>query len=192
MIGDAFEYMSHHPVPGVLCEFGVWQGGGLESIKLCSEEYLGGGIPIFGFDTFEGMPVTSVQLKDHCAEVWRPGGYADTSRALVEARVPGVALIKGEFGTLGPLLDYGIMQVRFARIDCDIYEGYRDALRLLTPAIQKGTILLFDEGVAPDDERYHAGVRDSGERAIREWEQTSGVHLRTLQEKWTERLGVVE
>ncbi len=192
MIGDAFEYMSHHPVPGVLCEFGVWQGEGLESIAKCSERNLGGGIPIFGFDSFDGMPETSVMFHDDCAEVWRPGGYADTSVSAVETRVPGATIIKGIFGVLKPLLEYGISQVRFARIDCDIYEGYRDALRLLTPAIQKGTVLLFDEGVAPNDPRYHDGVRDSGERAIREWQEQSGKRLRTLQEKWTERLAVVE
>lgn len=192
MIGDAFEYMAAHPVPGVLCEFGVWQGLGLESIAQCSKQYLGGEIPIYGFDSFKGMPVTSVQFHDQNAVDWRPGGYADTSVEQVQIHVPSARLIKGVFETLPPLIDFGIIQVRFARLDCDIYEGYRDALRLLTPCISPGTVLLFDEGVAPDDPRYHDGIRDSGERAIREWQGQSGKKLRVLQSCWTESLTVVE
>jgi hypothetical protein len=191
MIGDAFEYMAAHPLPGVLCEFGVWQGLGLESIAQCSKQYLGGGIPLYGFDSFEGMPVTSVEFHDLNAIVWRPGGYADTSIAQVHTRVPEAILVGGIFENIPSLAVYGIEKVRFARLDCDIYEGYRDALRLLTPCISPGTVLLFDEGVAPDDPRYHDGIRDSGERAIREWQEQSGKKLRVLQSCWTESLTVV-
>jgi hypothetical protein len=192
MIGDAFEYMASHPVAGVLCEFGVWQGLGLESIAQCAQQYFGFIPALYGFDSFEGMPVTQVVLHDLNRIVWRPGGYSETSVEAVQARVPSAQLIKGVFETLPPLLEFGITKVRFARIDCDIYEGYRDALRLLTPCISLGAVLLFDEGVAPDDPNYHDGIRDSGERAIREWQAETGIQLRTLQEHWTERLAVLE
>lgn len=191
MIGEAFEFMSKRPVPGVLCEFGVYQGEGLQSIAEQSERYLGGKIPIYGFDSFTGMPNTAVQLTDNCAEVWRPGGYSDTTMDLVRARVPSAKLIKGVFVAIPSLWYFGIDEVRFARLDCDLYESYRDALRLLTPAIHSGTVLLFDEGVAPDDPRYHDSVRDSGERAIREWQAESGFRLQVLHNEWTESLTVV-
>lgn len=193
MIAEAFEYMAAHaPVEGVLCEFGVWQGAGLETIDSCSKRFLGGGIPIYGFDSFTGMPPTEVIFHDNNAEVWRPGGYADTGVDLVQARVPAAHLIKGVFATLPPLFHFGIDQVRFARLDCDIYEGYRDALKLLTPCLSYGSVLLFDEGVAPDDPRYHDGIRDSGERAIQEWKKESGMPLRVLHTRWSECLTVVE
>lgn len=192
MIWEAFQYLAAHPVPGVLCEFGVWQGAGLAAIDAYSREFLGGDIPIYGFDSFEGMPKTAVIFHDQNAVDWRPGGYADTSMALVENRVPNATLIKGVFETLPPLWTLGITKVRFARIDCDIYEGYRDALRLLTPCVSSGTVLLFDEGVAPDDTRFHDGIRDSGERAIREWRLKTGIKLRELHTRWTEMLAVVE
>jgi hypothetical protein len=191
MILEAFQYMSTHLVPGVLCEFGVWQGAGLLSIAECSKTHLGGGIPIYGFDSFEGMPVTAVQFHDDNAVDWRPGGYADTSLEMAQNLVPEAHLIKGVFQDLAPLAAFGIDKVRFARIDCDIYEGYRDALHLLTPCVSCGTVLLFDEGVAPDDPRYRDGIRDSGERAIREWQQATGNKLRVLHNHWTESLTVV-
>lgn len=191
MICEAFEYMAAHPVPGVLCEFGVYQGLGLENIAERSKINLGGGIPIYGFDTFEGMPKTAVTLNDNCAEIWRPGGYADTNMETVQARVPEANLIKGYFGAALPLAHYGIHRVRFARLDCDLYESYRDALRLLGPCISRGTVLLFDEAVAPDDPRYHDSVRDSGERAVREWQEQSGFRLKVLHNEWTESLTVI-
>jgi hypothetical protein len=192
MIGDAFEYMAAHPVPGVLCEFGVWQGLGLQSIAECSEKYLGGGIPIYGFDSFEGMPKTEVIFHDNNAIDWRPGGYSDTSLEIAQNRVPEARLIQGVFADLAPLGVFGIDKVRFARLDCDIYEGYRDALRLLTPCLSSGTVLLFDEVVPPDDPRYRDGIRDSGERAVREWQESTGRKLRVLHNQWTESLTVVE
>lgn len=192
MIGEAFEYMAAHPVAGVLCEFGVWQGLGLESIAQCAQQYFGFIPALYGFDSFEGMPVTQVVLHDLNRIVWRPGGYSETSVEAVQARVPSAQLIKGVFETLPPLRTFGITKVRFARLDCDIYEGYRDALSLLSPCIHPGTVLLFDEGVAPDDPNYHDGIRDSGERAIREWQEASGRKLRVLDSKWTESLTVAE
>lgn len=191
MIEEAFQYMAAHPVPGVLCEFGVWQGGGLEAITHYAN-FLGGNIPIYGFDSFTGMPVTEVVFTNEHKIDWCPGAYGDTSIHQVQRRVPGAVLVQGVFADLAPLSAYGISKVRFARIDCDIYEGYRDALRLLTPCISPGTMLLFDEAVAPDDVRYHDSIRDSGERAVQEWKDRTGFRLKTLNSKWTECLTVVE
>lgn len=192
MIHEAFEYMANYPVLGTLCEFGVWQGAGLEAIESCSKRFLGGEIPIYGFDSFEGMPVTAVIFHDQNKVDWRPGGYANTSVEAVQSRVPEAHLIKGVFGNLPALFKFGIEKVRFARIDCDIYEGYRDALNLLTPCVSSGTVLLFDEGVAPDDARFHDSIRDSGERAISEWKERTGNKLRILHSHWTECLTVIE
>ena len=224
MIDLAFEIIRENPLPGVLCEFGVYRGDGLECIRRCRDNlrigncpvclrmcrvrvrdkvYCNGcgresimltseDTPIYGFDSFEGMPETSVTLADNHKIVWRPGGFSDTSVEAVRARVPEARIIKAVFSDLRPLIEYGIERVRFARIDCDIYEGYRDALRLLTPCIAVGTVLLFDEGVAPDDPRYHDSIQDSGERAISEWQEESGWRLKIIESKWTELLTVVE
>lgn len=192
MIWDAFELMRSQPVDGCLIEFGVWTGNGLESIVRLSKEKLGGGITVFGFDSFEGMPVTDVPLGDNHAEVWRPGGYSDTSIEAVQKRIPEAILVKSVFSDLKPLSEYGIGMVRFARIDCDIYEGYRDSLRLLTPHLQVGTVLLFDEGVAIPDFRYYESLRDSGARAIHEWQKETGIRLNVVKSVGTECLTTVE
>lgn len=197
MIEEAFSLMAKDPSSplGVLCEFGVWKGDGLEQIEFNSRRNLGGSIPVYGFDSFEGMPPTSVHLTNDHAFDWREGSYSDTSVEAVRRRFaeyPMVHIVKGVFANLPPLASLNIESVRFARLDCDIYEGYRDALALLTPTIRPGTLLLFDEGAAPDDPRYHDSIRDSGIRAIDEWQAGTGWRLRDLHVQWTERLTIVE
>lgn len=191
MIGDAVDYMYHYPVPGCIVEFGVWRGDGLKSIADCVESRLGGGIPMFAFDSFEGMPPTEVNLEDDQKEAWKPGGYSDTSVELVQQKVPGATIIKGVFSSLRPLAEYGIERVRLARLDCDIYEGYRDALRLLTPHVGKGTLFLFDEGFAVEDPRYHNSIRESGVRAIHEWQEREDINLHILKIDNTEMMAVI-
>lgn len=191
MIGNAFLLMAEHPALGCLIEFGVWKGDGLAQIEYLMRRDLGGGIPVYGFDSFEGMPVSGVELNDNQKIVWRPGGFSDTSLEEVQKRLPTVKLIKAVFSDLKPLAEYGIHRVRFARIDCDIYEGYRDSLRLLTPHLQIGTYLLFDEGVAIPDFRYYESLRDSGARAIHEWQRNSGFRLAVIGTNGTECLTVV-
>jgi O-methyltransferase len=190
MIEQAFELMAANPLPGCLCEFGVWEGAGLEQIEFLSRRDLGGNIAIYGFDTFAGMPQTGVVLKDSHAEVWKAGGYV-SDIVKVKKRVPAAQLVKGKFGELETLSHYGIDLVRFARLDCDLYESYRDALALLTPHLQLGTLLLFDEGVAPDDPRYHDSIQDSGARAIWEWQESFEHTLRVLNSCGTEFLAEI-
>ena len=191
MIWDAFNLMQGQPVDGCLIEFGVWTGNGLEAIEKLSREMLGGGIAVYGFDSFEGMPPTKVELADNHAVVWREGGYSDTSLEAVQKRIPAAHLTKAVFSDLKPLSEYGIDKVRFARIDCDIYEGYRDSLKLLTPHLQVGTVLLFDEGVAIPDFRYYESLRDSGARAIHEWQKETGIRLNIVKSVGTECLTIV-
>lgn len=93
-------------------------------------------------------------------------------------------LVQGFFGKLSSLAEYGIGKVRFAHIDADIYEGYRDALRLLTPHVQVGTVMLFDEIVPPTDYRYQS-IRNHGKRAVEEWERATGFNLHLIRFEWT-------
>lgn len=140
------------------------------------------------------MPPTGVQLQGGCAIDWASGTFADTSLEEVQQRLQGegvqAALTKGVFADLKPLSAYGIDKIRFAHIDADIYEGYRDALRLITPHIQVGTVVLFDESIPPTDERYQS-VRAHGKRAVEEWENTTGLNLHLIRFEGTVTLCVI-
>jgi hypothetical protein len=150
--------------------------------------------PLYGFDTFEGMPPSNVVLEDSLAEFWAPGTFADTSLDSVRARLASegldATLIPGRFNQVGPLSNHGIDKVMLAHIDADIYEGYRDALDLLTPHLQTGSVLLFDESVPPTEWSFQS-IRDHGQRAVREWESETGVNLHLIRFEWTVALCVV-
>lgn len=176
----AFKLMEAAPVDGCLVEFGVYKGEGLRIMSRLAKVYLQAPPVLYGFDSFEGMPPTSAPLEGGLARDWVRGALSDTRieavqqylhRKRVQAR-----LVKGIFADLSPLVDYGIDKVRFAHIEADIYEGYRDALRLLTPYVQAGTVMLLDEVVPLADFRYQS-MRMHGKRALAEWEKATGLNF---------------
>lgn len=152
---------------GDVVEFGVYTGNSLGWLRRLAPSRR-----LFGFDSFEGMPPTQVELRLDAAVMWAPGTFRGGLEA-ARAAVPGATLVKGLFADLGPLEAYGVGAVALAHLDCDIYEGYRDALRLLTPRLVPGAVMVFDEGAVPEDPAW-ASVADHGVRAIREWQEESG------------------
>src|SRR5258708_7334491 len=179
----AFRLSAAAPVDGAIVEFGVYRGSGTLTMARLARRHLGAVPPIFCFDSFAGMPPTDVPLVRELAVEWGTGTFNDTSLEAVQARLEqaGVkaTLVKGVFSTLKPLAEYGVGKVRVAHIDADIYEGYRDALRLLTPHVNVGTVIMFDESIPPSDHRYQ-GVRVHGKRAVEEWEQATGFNLHLI------------
>jgi hypothetical protein len=87
-------------------------------------------------------------------------------------RLTGVRIIEGLFeDTLTPRLAAEIGAVSLAHFDADLYASTACALQWLTPLLQPGTLLLFDEFLGED-----AGE----ERAFLEWTQRTGVLTRML------------
>lgn len=186
--------MAAAPLDGCLAEFGVYQGDGLCVMDALWRARWPGSPPLFGFDSFEGMPPTSVPLAGSLVSGWAPGTFADTSVEAVEARLRaagvGATLVKGVFADVPPLERLGIGTVRFLHLDADIYEGYRDALRLVTPHVRTGTVLLFDEAMPPAEPGFES-VRAHGRRAVDEWERATGVTLHLIRAEWTAGLYVI-
>jgi hypothetical protein len=190
----AFRLLSAVPVGGALVEFGVYKGDGLVAMAAYARDLLGYVPPLYGFDTFEGIPPSNVELGEGLTEFWAEGNFGDTSLEQVRARFAqeglDVTLVPGRFSDIGSLADHGIDKVMLAQVDADIYEGYRDALQLLTPHLQTGSVLLFDESVPPSYGPFQ-GIRDHGQRAVREWEAESGLNLHLVRFEWTTALCVI-
>lgn len=175
----------------------IWRlqgGGGLSAIAQLARKYLPQLPPIYGFDSFEGMPPTDAPLDGIHAQDWTEGTFSDTSLEIVRQRLQNEGVqarfVKAVFADLLPLTEYGISKVRFVHIDADIYEGYRDALRLLTPHVQVGTVMLFDESVVPTD-YLQQNIRFHGKRAVAEWEESTGFNLHMIRFESTVALCVI-
>ena len=119
------------PDANLICEFGVATGRTINFIaKLIPD------VPIFGFDSFEGLP-----------EDWRDGFFKGAFKADSPPKVRrNVRLIRGRFeDTLGPFLQEHPQSAAFMHIDCDLYASAKTVLETFRPSIRSGTIIVFDE-----------------------------------------------
>lgn len=117
--------------PGLVCEFGVFQG---ESIN-----YIADRLPraeIYGFDSFEGLP------EDWRAEV-KAGHFKVQGLPAVRKNV---RLIQGWFDqTVPPFLAEHPEPAAYLHIDSDLYSSCKTVLDLFAPRIRPGTVIIFDE-----------------------------------------------
>lgn len=115
---------------GLTLEFGVRHG---QSIRHIANSYGG---RVHGFDSFTGLP-----------SAWggEPEGVYSTEGELPDVP-PNVNLHQGLFeDTLPGFLEAHDGPIRFCNIDCDLYASTVTVLEALTPRIQPGTVLVFDE-----------------------------------------------
>ena len=194
MTDRAVRLLARTQQQGAVVEFGVFRGDGLLQIAHFMRQR-DMQPPLLGFDTFAGMPPTDVSSGDLVDDEWDVGAFSDTSVELVRKRFEDddfdVTLVEGVFDPSAPLADRGVEQIAMAHIDADIYEGYRDALTLITPHLQPGTVLLLDESEPPGNPDYFFGVKRHGQRAFHEWWLERDVPLLHVRSEWTIAMYVV-
>jgi hypothetical protein len=114
---------------GIALEFGVWKGTALQKMVAGLE------IPVYGFDSFEGLP-----------EMWRPG-YEPGAFSLNEIPdIPGATLVKGRFDETLPDFVKNVQKrknVTFLHVDCDLYSSTKTIFDNIV--LKKGAIVVFDE-----------------------------------------------
>jgi hypothetical protein len=119
-------------VEGLMLEFGVYKGKSLEMIAGLS------GREVHGFDSFEGLPEDWTYLQKK--------GRFSLKGDLPQFDNPKIRLHKGLFEeSLPPFLAEHAEPARFVHIDCDLYSSALTVLKLLTPRLVAGTIIVFDE-----------------------------------------------
>lgn len=130
-IGGLAFALAQARVAGLVMEFGVRFGHSLRAIAARA------GQPVHGFDTFTGLPAS---WYGHAPGLYSTGGH-------LPAMPDGVTLYPGLFADTLPamLADHPDTPVRFANIDCDLYESATDVLRTLAPRLRPGSVLAFDE-----------------------------------------------
>ncbi len=153
---------------GTYLEFGVSRGTSMSCVyRVLSQKGLGD-TAIFGFDSFEGMPVDSV------GQGWKPGQYHSTigatRRFLAGRGVPleRVTLVKGWYeDTLTPELarriDAG--STGLVMYDCDTYTSTRRALEFSLPLLADRAVLIFDDWGSRSD-KNEAGQREAFQEVV--------------------------
>jgi hypothetical protein len=152
------------PVAGHIVEFGVFQGRSARTLR--DELWVARlwdrrqrGKRIYACDSFLGLP----------------GAYENLPAGNFATRVPrltGIRVVEGFFDqSLTPALANEVGRVSLAHFDADLHSSTACALNWVTPLLQPGSLLLFDE---------FAGEDPAEERAFLEWSQRTGVKTAML------------
>lgn len=120
-------------IDGMWLEFGVCKGKSTTKIvEMMPDEYK----PLYGFDSFEGLP-----------EDW--WSFHKKGAFNVNGKVPiieGTEMIKGWFNeTLPSFLKGHNENISLLIVDCDIYSSTKDIFDFCGDRIKVGTVIMFDE-----------------------------------------------
>jgi hypothetical protein len=172
----AFHYLSRIGLEGDYLEFGVFRGETFRNaIRAARQGYRAthpGGFPgrFLAFDSFQGLP--AVASMDDPVNLYSAGEFAasqnDFENTLGSLRQQArVEVVPGWFNeTLRPetAQRLAIRKAAFVNIDCDLYESTLSVLQFITPMLQTGTVLYFDDWFSLRGSMAHGEAR-----AAREW-----------------------
>ncbi len=164
-------------VPGAVVECGVWRGGSMMAVARTLVDLGRTDVPLYLFDTFEGMPEPSDEDVLWTGEsatdllATETGRSAELLRA--EASLDDVRHTMGRTGYPSHLVHYveGKVQdtlpagapasIALLRLDTDWYESSRHELEHLYPRLSPGGVLILDDygwwnGVRKATDEYFA------------------------------------
>jgi len=153
-------------------EFGLFKGFSFWFAEKLSREYCNEDFILYGFDSFEGLSKSSVDIETKC---WAEGNYACSYQNVMDnlrnygTDFSRIKMFKGFFSKelFNSLrVNESFLPCSICVIDSDIYEACVEALDFIKDFMVSGTILLFDDFNAFNRDDSH-GER----RALREFEE---------------------
>jgi len=127
---------AEHP-QAALAEFGVYKGGSLELLAKTNPDR-----PIYGIDSFEGLPEPS----EH--DFHTQGEFNDVDHMGIVGYFrlihPNVRILKGKSPKVFEFFD-NTVKFSFVHIDVDLYRSVMDACEFFYRRMVKGGIMLFDD-----------------------------------------------
>lgn len=160
---------------GDYLEFGVYNGTSLVSMFRETEAMSLKDMRLFGFDSFEGLPVAAATDDEG---KWKPGAWRselEFTEAVLEAEGVDrsrVFLVPGWFSdtcNLETAHRYNITKASVIMVDCDIYTSTKEALDFCAPLIKDQALVLFDDWNTGDLAAKHLGERKAFEEWLQEW-----------------------
>ena len=154
-------------VPGDFVEMGCYKGD--TSLLLTDIIFSGPRRRLFIYDSFEGLPEKSGRDESVMGENFKKGELVVTKREVKErflrANLPVPVIKKAWFKDLMP--EDMPEKIAFAFLDGDFYESIRDSLKLVTPRMSEGGVLVVHDYTNP----ALPGVK----QAVDEW-KSGGKH----------------
>lgn len=128
---------------GLYLEMGVFSGRTINFIAALNPHRT-----IYGFDSFRGLPSEWKKgTKDYEDHTFQRGTFAFGDPEDYPETLHNVSLIVGWFNETLPSFcqKHKGKAIAFLHIDSDVYESARDTFKHLSPMIQPGTVIVFDE-----------------------------------------------
>jgi len=156
----AIDFVNYEQVPGDIVEFGVFSGISLALLAQGHQfDTKGMTRRVAGFDSFDGLPPSDEEharwtvgacATNHGSHPILPSGARvtpDITRELFAlCGLPAPDLHVGLFEhTVRSVVPARHRAVAVVHMDCDLYESTKTALEGIAPALQDGTVLLFDD-----------------------------------------------
>lgn len=145
--------------PGVMAEFGCFNGGSLELLARIHPTKT-----IYGIDSFEGMPKSDPANEDTHLK----GDFALSSEEYRDLLIhfkdfhPNVKILKG----FSPGIFNSVpadTTFSFVHSDADLYSSTKDALEFFYPRLFRGGMMLFDD--------WGFGTTRGCRKALEEWNE---------------------
>ena len=131
---------------GLWLEFGVYTGG---TIRLMARYRAAtrGGAPVYGFDSFEGLPENWVNTGTRDPGRYTRRGSFGLGGSPPFAETEHVRWVTGWYNqTLPPFLARNANKsLGLLHIDCDLYSSTATVFDALRPLVQPGLVVVFDE-----------------------------------------------
>jgi hypothetical protein len=156
-------------------EFGVSSGLSLRVIAY----YLGGIVPVFGFDSFEGLPEDWENTPCKKGHFSQDGNVPDIEDTII---------YKGWFDATVPqyMTDHPDATIALLHLDADLYSSTKTILEGINSQIVPGTIVVCDEWFYNFSEDYN----DHEQRAVLEWITAYGREVEFIDVEDTGRCGM--
>jgi hypothetical protein len=174
MMLPAMEY-AHYSVEGDYLEFGVYRGSTFALAYRTAERWNKlGAMRFYAFDSFEGLPPSAgVDLQGYRHAEFAAGAFscsADEFRTNLERQGIDLSRVEIVAGWYDRVLNeetrrrLPLRRAAIVWIDCDLYESTVPVLEFITPYVQDGTLIVFDDWFC-----FHADPARGEQRAFREW-----------------------
>lgn len=167
----AMDYAAESAVEGDYLEFGVFRGRTFAAASYLSRKR-GLSMKLYAFDSFAGLPA-NVEVDSSGFKMYADGEYACSEREFLRnvkrtgADMTQVVTVPGFFEESlkpgNPRLN-GLRKAAVVWVDCDLYGSTVCVLNFLTPYVQHGTLIIFDDYFC-----YRAEPNVGEARAFREW-----------------------
>jgi hypothetical protein len=195
LIERVARFVACEMIAGDYVEFGVYQGASFQSAYTAFQhgfsariaqtsgnapaehraqrEALWKNMRFFAFDSFQGLP--ELQGVDRKSRDFSIGQYAASENefrahlANTGMEMERVAIVPGWFQdtcTIESFARIGLQKIAVAWVDCDLYESAHSILEPITPLLQDGSIIVFDDWFA-----FRGHPKRGEQRAFNEWQQ---------------------